>query len=402
MKLHKDRCARGCQRPGVRGVQQRSTAPVAAPSGSGRRGWAASRSARTRRARARPRSTSTRACRARARTPSRPTRLVEQIKATLDGQKIGNFTIKYIDLDDSSAANNGDWDGAVEQPNANKAAADPDAMVYIGTYNSGAAKLAIPILNDACLVMISPANTYPGLTKAVEGVTQPGEPDSVLSDRVPQLRATDRHRRRPGRGAAPSGRKSQGKTKAYVLDDTPDLRRRSRPRRGPCTPTRSASTVVSPNATSEGFDAKATDYSALAQKIKASGADVIYIGSITGQNTGKLWKDLRAALPGHHDHVRRRRVREVLVRRRGRGRQRHVPHLRRRRPRPADRRRQGRGSTTTRRLTTATSRRPTRPTATRPRPSSLAALQEGRDQRSLRGPQGRHGDQGPRRPSSAT
>ena len=55
--------------------------------------------------------------------------------------------------------------------------------------------------------------------------------------------------------------------------------------------------VVSPNKTSEGFDAKATDYSALAQKIKATGADTIYIGSITGQNTGKLWKDLRAALP---------------------------------------------------------------------------------------------------------
>src|SRR3954468_18145199 len=35
--------------------------------------------------------------------------LVEQIRQTLDGQKIGNFTIKYTDLDDSSAANNGDW-----------------------------------------------------------------------------------------------------------------------------------------------------------------------------------------------------------------------------------------------------------------------------------------------------
>ena len=37
-------------------------------------------------------------------------------------------------------------------------AADPDAMIYIGTYNSGAAKLSIPILNEACIIMISPAN----------------------------------------------------------------------------------------------------------------------------------------------------------------------------------------------------------------------------------------------------
>src|SRR6266850_2232189 len=56
--------------------------------------------------------------------------LVEQIKATLDGQKIGNFTIKYFDLDDSSAANNGDWDGTVEQANANRGVSHPAATPY--------------------------------------------------------------------------------------------------------------------------------------------------------------------------------------------------------------------------------------------------------------------------------
>ena len=61
------------------------------------------------------------------------TAMVEQIKATLDGQKVGDYTIKYTSLDDSSAAKNGDWDGTVETSNANKAANDPAAMVYIGT-----------------------------------------------------------------------------------------------------------------------------------------------------------------------------------------------------------------------------------------------------------------------------
>ena len=145
--------------------------------------------------------------------------LVEQIKNTLDGQKVGNFTIKYTDLDDSSAANNGDWDGAVEQQNANKAAADPDAMVYIGTYNSGAAKLSIPILNQACLVMLSPANSYPGLTKAVEGVTKPGEPETYYPAgyrSYARVIATDDVQGAAGAEWA----KSQGKKKAYVLDDT--------------------------------------------------------------------------------------------------------------------------------------------------------------------------------------
>ena len=221
--------------------------------------------------------------------------LVEQIKNTLDGQKIGDFTIKYFDLDDSSAANNGDWDGAVEQQNANKAAADPDAMVYIGTYNSGAAKLSIPILNQACLVMISPANTYPGLTKAVEGVTQPGEPDSYYPAgyrNYARVIATD-----DAQGAAGAEwAKSLGKTKAYVLDDT-QVYGAGLAKAWALHANSIGLEVVSPNKTSEGFDAKATDYSALAQKVKDSGADIIYIGSITGQNTGKLWKDLRAAMP---------------------------------------------------------------------------------------------------------
>src|SRR6187397_2221804 len=145
--------------------------------------------------------------------------LVEQIKQVLDGQKIGDFTIKYTDLDDSSAANNGDWDGAVEQANANKVAADPDAMIYIGTYNSGAAKLSIPILNEACIIMISPANSYPGLTKAVEGVTQPGEPEIYFPKgyrNYVRVIATDDAQG----GAGAEWAKSMGKTKAYVLDDT--------------------------------------------------------------------------------------------------------------------------------------------------------------------------------------
>jgi branched-chain amino acid transport system substrate-binding protein len=221
--------------------------------------------------------------------------LVEQIKATIDGVKVGNFTIKYTDLDDSSAAQNGDWDSAVEQANSNKAAADPDAMIYIGTYNSGAAKIAIPILNEACLVMISPANSYPGLTKAVEGVTQPGEPATYYPGgyrNYARVIATDDAQG----GAGAEWAQSLGKTKAYVLDDTQTyghglaasfaLHAKA-----------IGMTVVSADGKSEGFDAKSTDYAALAQRVKSSGADMVYIGSITGQNTGKLWKDLRSAMP---------------------------------------------------------------------------------------------------------
>jgi branched-chain amino acid transport system substrate-binding protein len=221
--------------------------------------------------------------------------LVEQIRNTLDGQKVGNFTIKYTDLDDSSAAAGGDWDGAVAQANANRAAADPDAMVFIGHYNSGAAKLTIPILNQACLVMISPANTYPGLSKAVTDVTEAGEPDKYYPGgyrNYARVITTDDKQGAAGAEWA----KRLGATKVYVLDDT-QVYGAGLAKAFALHATKIGLQVLGANGKSEGFDAKATDYNALAQKVKAAGADFIYIGSITGQNTGKLWKDLKAAMP---------------------------------------------------------------------------------------------------------
>ena len=54
--------------------------------------------------------------------------------------------------------------------------------------------------------------------------------------------------------------------------------------------------MVSSGGKAEGYDPKASDYVALAEKIKASGADLVYVGANTGSNTGKLWKDLRDVL----------------------------------------------------------------------------------------------------------
>jgi branched-chain amino acid transport system substrate-binding protein len=74
-------------------------------------------------------------------------------------------------LDDGDE--NGAWKVELEKANAEEAAADPSVVAYIGTYNSGAAKISMPILNRAGIIQISPANTWPGLTKP--GFL-PGEP----------------------------------------------------------------------------------------------------------------------------------------------------------------------------------------------------------------------------------
>src|ERR1041385_9041690 len=50
---------------------------------------------------------------------------------------VGGYCLEIVNLDDASPQT-GKWDGAVEAENANKAVADPLAIVYIGPSNSGA------------------------------------------------------------------------------------------------------------------------------------------------------------------------------------------------------------------------------------------------------------------------
>jgi branched-chain amino acid transport system substrate-binding protein len=221
--------------------------------------------------------------------------IVAELKTVLDGQKIGNFTVKVISLDDASAANKGDWDGQVEQSNATKAINDPDAMAYIGTYNSGAAKLSIPLLNAACLVMFSPANSYPGLTKAVSGVTQPGEPNSYYPNGYRNY-ARDINTDDVQGAASSEWAYSLGKKTAYVIDDG-QVYGQGIGRAWAQHFAKIGGKVVSANGTTEDYDPSATSYSALADKIKASGADVVFIGAITGQGTPLLWKAIRASNP---------------------------------------------------------------------------------------------------------
>jgi len=88
--------------------------------------------------------------------------------------KAGDFTVKYSGLDDSTAAA-GKWDPAQTAANARQAATDPNAVYYIGEFNSGASEVSIPILNQAGLAQVSPANTYVGLTTNLPGSAS-GEP----------------------------------------------------------------------------------------------------------------------------------------------------------------------------------------------------------------------------------
>jgi branched-chain amino acid transport system substrate-binding protein len=223
---------------------------------------------------------------------------LEQDKGTACG---GNVKLTYEAWDDASAAL-GKWDPAVETENANKAAADKSIVAYLGTFNSGAAKLSIPILNQAGpLVMISPANTYPGLTHAAAGVTEPDEPDKYYPSKVrnyARLAATDDLQ---GLVAAKLLVQLGVKT-MYILDDQEVYGK------GVADAVEQASkdagiTIVG----HEGFDTKAADYKALMTKISTSNGgkapDAVYLGAIVDNNAAQVLKD-KVAIMGDNKGVK--------------------------------------------------------------------------------------------------
>ena len=162
-------------------------------------------------------------------------------------------------------------------------------MVYLGTFNSGAAKVSIPILNRANLVMISPANTYPGLTKPGKG--EPNEPQVYQpSGKANYARVVPADDLQGAVGA--NWAKQVGVTKVYVLDDTELYGH------GIAVVFADTAKQVGLNVVGgpEGIDPKASDYRALATKIRGASPDLVYFGGITQNNVGKLLKDLRAVL----------------------------------------------------------------------------------------------------------
>jgi branched-chain amino acid transport system substrate-binding protein len=89
--------------------------------------------------------------------------------------KIGDKSITYASCDDSTAAK-GSWDSQTCTNNAAGYRTVKNFLGLIGTFNSGCAEIIAPVLNRAPggpIPMVSPANTYVGLTKPT-GV--PGEP----------------------------------------------------------------------------------------------------------------------------------------------------------------------------------------------------------------------------------
>jgi branched-chain amino acid transport system substrate-binding protein len=219
------------------------------------------------------------------------TALVNGAKLALEqaGGRAGKFKITYKPLDDSTAQA-GSWTPEAESANARKAAQDKSTAVYIGTFNSGAAKVSIPILNEAGIPMISPANTYTGLTAGGPG-SEPGEPNKYYPTGqrnyariVPKdnIQAPALVTLMKGDGCTKVAMANDKETYGAGLGKAVELAAKPQ-----------GLNVISNDA----IDKNAPNYRSLAAKAKAAGADCFLYTGITANNAVQLYKDFGAALP---------------------------------------------------------------------------------------------------------
>jgi branched-chain amino acid transport system substrate-binding protein len=216
------------------------------------------------------------------------TTIVNAIKQAIEENKNaacdGKIKIQYESYDDATAAA-GKWDPGQVTSNANKAVADKNVVAVIGHFNSGAAKLSIPILNQANLVMVSPANTYPGLTKPGKGEAK--EPDVYYPNKTRSYARVVPADDLQGVAAA-KWAKSLGVKKVYVLSDQ-ELYGKGLADIFEATAKKEGLEVLG----KEGINPKASDYKGVMNSIKEKKPDLIYYGGITQNNAGQLIKDAR-------------------------------------------------------------------------------------------------------------
>jgi len=207
--------------------------------------------------------------------------------------KAGKYSVGYQSCDDSTAQA-GKWESSKCSANMNAYAQNKSVIAVIGTFNSGCAEIEIPIANRAPngpLGMVSPANTYVGLTHSGPG-TAAGEPDKYYPNGernyIRMVAADD------FQGAADAQfMKDQGAKSVFILNDKEAYGL------GVATDTKNSATKLGLKiAGFTAWDPKASSYEAVSTKIKQSGADWVYVGGLICENGAKLISDLKAGIPG--------------------------------------------------------------------------------------------------------
>jgi branched-chain amino acid transport system substrate-binding protein len=212
----------------------------------------------------------------------------EQLALEKSGGKAGSYKIKYVSLDDATAAT-GKWEPGKVSENARKAVGDDNTIAYLGEFNSGASAISAPLLNEAGILQVSPSNTYVGLTRS-EGAEK-GEPQKYQpsgSKTFARVVPADHIQA----AAQVSWMKDEGVTKLFILNDKEVYGKGIADAVEKIAGEQGIEVLAN-----DGIDTKAANFRSLASKIKGSGADGFFFGGITQNKGVQLFKDVNASNP---------------------------------------------------------------------------------------------------------
>ena len=217
--------------------------------------------------------------------------LVNGIKLALAqaNGKAGQWTVNYQVLDDSTAAA-GKWDPGQTAADARKVASDSKAVYYMGEFNSGASEVSVPILNEAGIPQVSPANTYVGLTTNLPG-SAPGEPQKYYpSGNRTYLRIVPIDSIQAA--ADLIAMKNAGCTKVAVANDKEAYGQ------GLATLLGLSKGFYGVTITSNtGIDPTAPNFRSYAATVKSQGADCFFFSGIVSNGAVQITKDVHSAIP---------------------------------------------------------------------------------------------------------
>jgi branched-chain amino acid transport system substrate-binding protein len=211
------------------------------------------------------------------------TTMVNAIKLAIqqrDGEVAG-LQVDYESYDDATAQA-GQWDPAKCAENAQKAAQDEEVIGWIGPFNSGCAATQIPTLNEAGLAMISPANTYTGLTKPTPDETEPDKYYPTGERNYARVIVNDVQQGQAGATLL----EEEGLESVYILDDKETYGK------GVADEFQKAAEDLGIEVVGrEGIDGSAANYRSLMNKVAQAEPDAVYFGGIIENNAAQLIKD---------------------------------------------------------------------------------------------------------------
>jgi branched-chain amino acid transport system substrate-binding protein len=207
------------------------------------------------------------------------------------GYRAGKYRVEFESVDNTTPTRH-EWDERTCERNAHAYASDPAVVGVIGAFNSGCSAIEIPILNRAPVAIVSPSNTYAGLTKSVVG-TEPGEPARYYPAGGRNYTRMVASEDNEGRIGAMLMKETLGVKRVFVLNDGSDY--------GRMNGATFEQTAKKLGLEIVGHDAWARhrkSYTELMTRIEVTGADGLFVAGDLDKSAGRMLKDKAAVLGG--------------------------------------------------------------------------------------------------------